>query len=440
MSSEEVNIDFTPNKPQKHLLENMKRFNIFECHRRAGKSYLGMMLLIFSCLNTKYHNARYGFVAPEEKQGDRNMADTLVDLAMNIPGTKYIKNEKKITFVNGASIFLLGIKNKESFRGGFWDGLVLDEFRDMDDAEYTWNHVIYPSLMKWETPERQGWVLITTTPPQKKHFYLDLYKRAINSDQWYVHKFPIDETELFTKKQIEEFRSTMTPTAFAIELMCSHDIPADGAYFGEALLHAEETNRIGEFKYDPSLGVYAALDIGKDGTAIWYAQKKDDKFYMIDYDQSLDTDKNIGYYINLMKGKPYAYNRIFLPHDSVKKYQTAEYSAYMLFKNRFKNLVKVLQREFIDDSIYRVNGNFYKCWFNAGMTHEGRMALREYSPKINKDGTVTNKIDHNWASHGADAFRYLIQGLTTCKDRIVDDIFEDGAPKDILGVDFNPYE
>lgn len=408
-----ISIDFNPNKPQSQFLKKMKRFNIFECHRRAGKSYLGCIVLIASALNTKYHNARFAFVAPEERQGDRNIADTLIELALRVPGTKYSKVEGKVVFPNKASIYILGIKNRDALRGGFWDGMVLDEFRDLKDAEYTWNSVILPSLTKWETKHRQGWVIITSTPPQKKHYYSTLFEMAQKSDHWNIARFPVTETGLFSDKEIEQMKAMMNPSSFAIEYMCSHNIPVEGAYFSEALRFAEEQGRIDKFEYNANLGVYASFDIGKDGTAIWIAQKQDDKIFLIDYLQNLSTDKQLSFYLNWLKSRPYRYNKIFLPHDTVKRSMLTEHTAYSMARKEFGPIVKKLKREFIDDSITRVNSNMYKCHFNYKSTKEGLAALREYSPKMDSDGNITNKIDHNWASHGADSFRYLIQGITS---------------------------
>lgn len=413
VEQELVNINFNPNKPQRHLLENFKRFNIFECHRRAGKSYLACIILIMSALGSKYPNARYAMVAPEEKQGDRNVADTLIDLAHGVPGCKYYKSDKKLVFPNGAQIYLLGIKNEDALRGGFWDGMVLDEFRDLKNAEYAWNSVIYPSINKWESPERQGWILITSTPPQLKHFYTEIYNRALKSDSWYVEKFPITETGLFTENQIEEMRQAMTPTAFAIEMMCSHSIPAEGAFYTESIMMAEEQNRVSsKYIHDPSKGVFVSFDFGIDGTAIWFAQKHNNEFHIIDYHQDIKTDKKVTHFINLLKSKPYSYNQIYLPHDTTKRSILSDSSVLKVVKGSFGDIVKYVRREKIDVGIHRVNTELYRCYFNADNCSEGLQALREYTPKMDSTkSSFTNKIEHNWASHGADSFRYLIKGL-----------------------------
>ena len=410
---EEIYLDFKPNKPQADLLRNFKQFNIFECHRRLGKTYVSLWILLTQALQNPYKDARYALVSPEAKQGDRNVSDILADLCHQIPGTIINKAEKRITLANGAQIFVLGIKNEDALRGGFWDGIILDEFRDMNNAEYAWNSVIRPSLLKWENKDRKGWVLITTTPPQKKHFYTTLYNLALGDPDWLVLKYPVTKSGLFTEEEIEKEKRGMNPTSFAIEMMCSHEIPAEGAYFTESLRMAEEQERTGRVvAYDPNYPVVASLDLGIDGTAIWFAQNIRGEYKIIDYKQDLNTDKKISYFVNLMTSLPYRYSAVYLPHDTTKQNQITEQTVFGEFKRAFGQVVIPLKREPVANGIYRATTNFNKCYFDVIKCKEGLQALREYGPKKDASkSSFTNKVDHNWASHGADSFRYLIKGL-----------------------------
>lgn len=409
-----VMLKFEPNKPQEEFLKQMKQYNIFECHRRLGKTYLACMLLLVMGLSSPYKDARFALVSPEATQGERNVTDMIVEMAYQIPGIKYLKSKKELHLPNGPKIFLLGIKNEDSLRGGAWDGIVIDEFRDLTNAEYSWNSVIMPTLNRWHDTSRKGWIVITSTPPQKKHFYTDLFKLAETNENWTVLKYPITESGVYSEQQIEDLRSQHTPTAWAIEYMLSHTVPTEGAFFTESLMMAEEQGRIKDtYKYDPSRGVYASLDIGIDGTAIWFSQKVDDKYVLIDYYQDLNTDKQISHFINVLRSRPYVYNHIFLPHDTVKSSQITSRTVFGEFKAAFGNNVKLLKREPIDNGIFRCNSEFYKVCINSITCRDGLQALREYSPKKDSSkSSFTNKIDHNWASHGADSFRYMIKGLT----------------------------
>ena len=374
------------------------------------------MLLLSKALSSPYPDANYALLSPEAKQGERNVEGMLGEIVRPLgDNVTFYKSEGIYKFANGAKIYLLGVKNAKALRGKRWDGIIMDEFATMEGAEEAWHEVLIPSLERWDNPNRKGWVLITTTPPQKEHFYRKLFDMAqSNPNEWYIEQWPITRTQLYSESEALAIKNRMTPTSFAIEYMCSHTIPAESAYFGEALIMAEEQGRVSEFKFNPAFGVYVSFDIGKDGTAIWFSQLISNKWYLIDYFEEQKQARDVAFYANVLKSKPYRYNRIWLPHDGNKTHIGMPKSFYEQFKAFYGGqTVKLLKREPIDDSIFRVLGKFYLCHFDSIRCRQGIKALREYSPKIDKNGMVLNTIDHNWASHGADSFRYMINGLTT---------------------------
>lgn len=52
---------------------------------------------------------------------------------------------------------------------------------------------------------------------------------------------------------------------------------------------------------------------------------------------------------------------------------------------------------------------FHRCWFNAETTEAGRAALAWYHEKRDETRSIGLGPEHDWASHGADAF-----GLMCC--------------------------
>ena len=53
-----------------------------------------------------------------------------------------------------------------------------------------------------------------------------------------------------------------------------------------------------------------------------------------------------------------------------------------------------------------------RCWFDRAATKRGVDALRNYCREFDdKTKAFRLKPLHNWASHGADAFRYLALGM-----------------------------
>ena len=407
-------IDFTPNKPQEAFLTSFRRFNIFECHRGAGKSYIACMVLILASLSTEYSDARYALISPEAKQGERNMGDMLAEMVSYIPNVEYLKSKGELRFPNGAKIFLLGLASADRIRGTRWDGIVIDEFRNLKNAEEAWNSVLRPSLERWADKDRKGWVVITTTPPSTKHYYLELYRMAHESDEWSVLNYPVTKSGVYTEEEIEQLKQTMSPTAFEIEYMCSHSIPVEGAYYSECLIQARKQDMIRkDVAFDPSKTVYVSIDDGKDGTCFWFAQKyADNDIRFIDFHLELNHSKKHADFINVLRSKPYVYEFIYLPHDSVKTGSSIMVPMAKQYKRIFGHAIQIIPRSNVLDGIQLVKTEFHKFKFNSVLCSEGLLALQEYAPRQTGDKTAfTDKPIHNWASHPADSLRYMVQGL-----------------------------
>lgn len=78
----------------------------------------------------------------------------------------------------------------------------------------------------------------------------------------------------------------------------------------------------------------------------------------------------------------------------------------------------VLPREDVEQGINAVRMLFSRCVFDETKCADGLDALmnyrREYAEKL---GEFKPQPLHDWASHGADAFRYLAMGIEQATDR-----------------------
>lgn len=73
----------------------------------------------------------------------------------------------------------------------------------------------------------------------------------------------------------------------------------------------------------------------------------------------------------------------------------------------FKN-IEVLPLTLIEDGIDAVRRMLKFCYFNEQKTEDGLNALKSYHKEFNeKLNKFADKPKHDWASHGADSFRYL---------------------------------
>jgi phage terminase large subunit len=174
---------------------------------------------------------------------------------------------------------------------------------------------------------------------------------------------------------------------------------------------AEKDGRIASVPYDPSVLVYVSFDLGiGDSTAVWFAQTVGKEIRLIDYYEASGAD--VAHYAAMLKAKDYNYGGFILPHDAEPKEQTSGKSIKEVFHDLGVRPLTVLPQERPEDGINAARLKIPMCWFDAKKCDRGIEALKlyryEYDEKLLNYKT---KPVHDWASHGADSFRYLISGM-----------------------------
>jgi hypothetical protein len=121
-----------------------------------------------------------------------------------------------IELKNGSLIALRGADNYDSLRGVGLDGLVLDEFADMQpDA---WFEVLRPALS-----DRQGWALFIGTPKGFNHFHALWTRAHVLDDTWQAFQFTTLDGGRVPPEEIEAARSELDPRSFKQEYEASFE-------------------------------------------------------------------------------------------------------------------------------------------------------------------------------------------------------------------------
>ena len=96
-----------------------------------------------------------------------------------------------------------------------------------------------------------------------------------------------------------------------------------------------------------------------------------------------------------------------MPHDAAKtSLQTGRSMLETMRNLGFRP--QILPREPVLDGINAVRHLLPSCWFDEKRCHRGIDALCNYEKKWDaKNKVFQQKPLHNWASNGADAFRYM---------------------------------
>jgi hypothetical protein len=380
--------------------------------------------MIDRALRNPYHNPRYAYIAPTYSQAKRIAWDMMKDYTKNIPWRETREQELRVDIPrrnkgDNIQIRLLGAENPDSIRGIYLDGCIMDEFAQC--ASNLWGEVVLPTLTPpQETPERKGWAIFIGTPKGQNHFF-DKYMEAKEGDpkQWFHTLQKASSMNIIFPEELQIASKSMSHEEFLQEYECSFTAALKGSFYKEEFAAIDQENRITDLPYDPQYAVHTAWDIGTDdSTVIWFFQKVQNKYHIIDYYEN--NKKGIPHYVKVLKERPYVYGEHILPHDA----SNMDFSTGRLRVDTFREhglRVKVLKKVSFMDGIEAARLILPLSVFNGYKCKAGINALRNYeSTWDNKNNTFKLKPIHNWASHAADAWRYLALGSKWLSDRAAD--------------------
>ena len=410
-------LEYTSRPQFAPLHQRNNRWACIVAHRRAGKTVACVNELIIRALYTKKPNPRYAYIAPFYSQA-KDVAWTYLKqfAAPFIQHQSDIReSDLSVTLINGARIRLYGADNPDALRGIYLDGVILDEFGDCRPS--LWAEVILPTLA-----DRKGWAIFIGTPKGKNHFY-DIYQRSIQEPNWFSLTLKANDTGILDQEEIQELKGQMSEDQFAQEFECDFTAAVLGTYYANIIADLEKRDQIASNAptYDPEFPVSAVCDLGyKDSTAIWFFQHRPDGIAIIDYEEH--HTKKLVWYMDLLDAKPYQYDKIWLPHDArAKTLQTGRSTVEQFLDppqfdaddnplphTRDKYPVDIAPNLKVQQGIDAVRLVLPHCHFNQSSTYAGIEALRAYRRKYDEILKQFSKTPlHDWASDGADAFRYL---------------------------------
>lgn len=399
MPTQQIDLGYRPRKQFLPFHRRKQRWACIVAHRRAGKSVACVMDLIDAALRTKKQDARFSYVGPTYQQAKATIWMYLKRFTAGIPNIEQRESDLMVVLPNGAHVRLFGADNFERLRGAYNDGLVVDEYGDIDPR--AWPEVLRPSLA-----DREGWAVFIGTPKGRNDFFR-LYQNAQHDPAWFSLMLRADVSGILPQSELDDMRGMMTAEQYSQELLCSFDAAILGAYYGRDIADAEAAGRIGTVPYDPILPVHTAWDLGiSDSTAIWFFQIVMSELHVIDYYEA--SGYNVAHYAAVLSSKPYAYGTEWLPHDSMARQMGTGRSIFETLKaltNRHPRLVPKLS---VMDGINATRISIGRAWFDAERCHDGLEALRAYRADYDDKAKVFHdRPKHDWSSHGSDAARYM---------------------------------
>jgi len=186
---------------------------------------------------------------------------------------------------------------------------------------------------------------------------------------------------------------------------------AAGAYYAMSLANAKNEGRISRVAFDPVLRVKIVCDLGGTGAkadafSMWPAQFIGKEIRTRDYYEA--QGQPLATHIQYLHSKRYTPARadIILPHDGETNDRVIDVSFESAFRAAGYD-VTVIPNQGKGAAKMRIEAArrlFPSIWFDEETTEGGRAALGWYHERKDEARNIGLGPEHDWASHGADAF------------------------------------
>lgn len=184
----------------------------------------------------------------------------------------------------------------------------------------------------------------------------------------------------------------------------------EGLYYGRHMTETRQQGCMRKVYYDANVPVHTAWDLGyNDSTSIWFFQQCGQEIHLLEYYEN--SGEALTHYLHYLKNKPYTYSKHLVPHDAA----VHEYSTGLSRVEVARNLgvsFAVVADIGVNEGIDAARNLLNRCWFDEEKCAKGITALESYKKEWNdRHGCWSSRPLHNFASHGADAFRILAVGI-----------------------------
>ncbi len=428
----------------------LQRFNSLVIHRRFGKSVLAINRMIEMAVECPFELGQYAYCCKTLVDAKRIVWKYLLKYTEKFPGREVSKGELTVTIPtrNGssASITLYGLDQHAQIRGIYLDGVILDEWAHI--APSVWPEQLRPMLADSNRAgvdrfgRRNQWAIFIFTPFGRNHAHT-MHRNAalwtegqavkiidpetgqaeyLKQDDWFAAEYSAAETGVIEAAELENIRKNEIALSgndakFRQEFLVSFDAAITGAVYGELVERIKAIGRICSVPLIADLPVHVGIDLGyDDAMAFWFAQVHASELRWINWHEfrkgGLEDVRDCLAQMGQEFG--YRYGHIYLPHDAEitemgpkmsRRAQLAELGVY-------GTPVAKIPRE--QDKYPIVRRALYRSHFDAKNCAVGLDLLALYHRKFDeKKAVYSEKGNHDYTSHTADAAFTLIAGLGT---------------------------
>ncbi len=439
---------FKLNAIQSNLYKNLHYFNVVLKARQMGITTFVTLLFLDTALFNS--NVSCGIVADTEENAKyifrkiKFAYDCLPEALKEIRAAQ-IDSAKELTFANN-SLIRVGT----SLRSATFQYLLISEFGKIAAEDYKRSNEILSGTLN--TIGAGSYCFLESTARGRGGAFYDLCDQAkklkeqgkpLTKMDFSFHFFPwysnpeyqlaesvhIPEDLVKYFKELQETHSiVITPPQMAWYASkyktqgdnMKREFPStpeeafeasnEGLYYGKQMSEARQQRRVRKVYYDANVPVHTAWDLGyNDSTAIWLFQQCGQEIHLLEcYENSGEP---LTHYLQYLKSKPFTFGKHLVPHDAAIHEFSTGLSRVEVARNHGVNFT-VVPDIGVNEGIDAVRNLLNRCWFDEEKCSKGIHSLENYKREWNeRQGCWASQPLHNFASHGADAFRMLAVGM-----------------------------
>lgn len=408
-------LDYAPRRQFLPYHLRQQRWSALICHRRAGKTVATLNDQIKRAVVEKKPQGNYGFILPQRNQAKRVVWKYLKRYAAPLLIAEPSESDLSVRLVGDATVRLYGADNPDSFRGEYFDGVVLDEFGDM--VPDVWFEVIRPGLA-----DRRGWATFIGTIKGANAFWRlfdgdsdTKWPGAVNlPDDWYTLLLKASESGILPRDELVDMRREMGEDRYRQEMECDPNVAIKGAFYADEMRTMEAEGRIRPLTIERDIPVRTGWDIGRtDSTAITFWQCVGHERRLVDYYEA--SGKIITHYAEVLYEKKHEHGwkcaDHYWPHDMAAHMLDSDKSRVEMMRD--KGVIgEIVPAHNVIEGIDVVRKMLARTWIDPNRCRRILDALRQYRREWDSRIQMWKPSEFkDWTNHGCDAVRTFAVGF-----------------------------
>ena len=273
---------------------------------------------------------------------------------------------------------------------------------------------VFAEVVRPALADRGGRAVFLGTPNGRNEFWKMSVAAELNeSGEWAYQCLKASQTGVLSDEELAGAKRVMTDDQYAQEFECSFTAAVQGSIYGTELANARTEGRIMSVPVERALPVCTTWDLGVgDSTSIIFSQHpRSGDVRVIDYYES--SGEGLPHYAQVLQARGYVYGQHWAPHDiHVRELGSGrsriETAAALGITFETVPRVHTSTAGEVEEGIHAGRLLLARSWFDDARTRGLLDALqhyrREYNARLNEFRATPV---HDFASHGADAWRYL---------------------------------